>query len=89
MMLASKSFVADVCCLRISIMSRAPISIAISIRITLVISVLTAPGSISWITTPVPSTSSARDCGEKTFGENHFGIVLRKKSVGTSVKECM
>ena len=31
------------------------------LSITLVISVFTAPGFISWITTPVPSTSSARD----------------------------
>ena len=29
---------------------------------TLVISVLTTPGSISWINTPVPSISRARDC---------------------------
>ena len=29
---------------------------------TLVISVLTTPGSISWTSTPVPSSSKARDC---------------------------
>ena len=37
---------------------------------TLVISVLTTPGSISWINTPVPSISKARDCKISSMNEN-------------------